>query len=175
MRELLYEILCVKSSFFLNSAPTLLAFYWDIWKNIISVKTIFPKIKKDALNNIMFHEILLMKIMFFLYFFFAKLGKIREIQRNRSPWFKVAGTVNGMPYLLLEFLYFIVAFCPSELGSDFVLLCCFFFLLKGIQNTSKMLQRFFPNKVTRVIKIVFSKKNFRHSCRVCIYACNIYL
>ena len=122
------------------------------------MKTIFPKIKKDALNNIMFHEILLMKIMFFLYFFFAKLGKIREIQGNRSPWFKVADTVNGMHLFTIRVIIFHCSILPLGTWIRFCFVL-FFFLLKGIQNTSKMLQRFFPYKVTRVIKIAFSFKN----------------
>ena len=136
------------------------------------MKTIFPKIKKDALsNNIIFHEILLMKIMFFLYLFFAKLGEIREIQEIDLCGSKLQTLSMECTYLLLQSLYFMVTFYHSERGSDFAS----FFLLKGIQNTSKMLQRFFSSKISRVIKIVFSKKNFRNSCRVCICVCNIYL
>ena len=52
-------------------------------------------------------------------------------------------------YLLLELLYFIVAFTSRNLDPSFF---CFY-LLKGIQNTSKMLQIFFSSKVTRVIKL----------------------
>ena len=119
----------------------------------------------------MFHEILLMKIMFFLCFFFAKLGEIREIHGNRSPWLKVKDTVNGMYLFTIRVIIFHCSILPLRTWIQF----CFFFLLEGIQNTSKMLQRFFSSKVSRVIKIVFSKENFRNSCRVCICVCNIYL
>ena len=104
-----------------------------------SVKIVFPKIKKDTLNNdsrndYMLHEILVMKIMLFLSFFYAKFGKLREIHGNRSLWLEVADKANGLHPLGL---YFIVAFYTSELRSDFY----FFFTQrysKYFENASKI-------------------------------------
>ena len=91
----------------------------------------------------MFHEILLMKIMFFLCFFFAKLGEIREIHGNRSPWLKVKDTVNGMYLFTIRVIIFhCVAFYPSELGSDFAS----FFYSKVFKTPRKWFKDFFPVK-----------------------------
>ena len=109
------------------------------------MKTIFPKIKKDALNNIMFHEILLMKIMFFLYFFFAKLGKIREIQGNRSPWFKVADTVNGMHLFTIRDIIFHCSILPLGTWIRFCFVL-FFFYSKVFKIPRKCFKDFFPIK-----------------------------
>ena len=76
--------------------------------------------------------------MLFLSFVFAKLGAIREIHGNRSPWFKVVDIDNGMHLFTIRVIIFycsILPVYPSEVGSVF-------FLPKGIQSASKMLQRF---------------------------------
>ena len=103
------------------------------------MKTIFPKIKKDALsNNIIFHEILLMKIMFFLYLFFAKLGEICEIHGNRSLWVKVTDTVNGMYLFTITVIIFHGNILP--LGT-WIRFCFFFFTQrysKYLENASKI-------------------------------------
>ena len=80
-----------------------------------------------------------MKI-FFLSFFFAKLDKIREIHGNQSVWLEVADIDNGMHEFTIKIITLhrsILPIYPSEHGSVF-----FFFLLKVIQNTLKMFQRF---------------------------------
>ena len=63
-----------------------------------------------------------MKIMFFFPSFFAKLGTIREIHRNRSPWLEVAGIDNGMQLFTRGVIIFhcsILSFYPSEVGFVF--------------------------------------------------------
>ena len=63
-----------------------------------------------------------MKIMLFLSFVFAKLGAIREIHGNRSPWFEVVDIDNGMHLFTIRVIIFhcsILPVYPAEVGSVF--------------------------------------------------------
>ena len=109
----------------------------DIWQIIISVKTSFDKIKKDALSNLILHgsrnvnsenKCSLLR----------NWAKFVKFQGNRSPWLKVVDVDNGRHLFTRRVIILhcsILPFYPSDLGSGFV-------LLKGIENTSKMLQIF---------------------------------
>lgn len=132
MPELLYDILCVKSVLFLDSLPILKVFNLDIWKIKIFVKTIFVlnNLILDAWWNVNNQN----NCPFYLSFLqnWAKFVKFTEVNLHDS---KLQTLTDNVIHLFTIKSFYIVAFCPSDLGT--------IFLLNSIQNTLKMLPRFF--------------------------------
>lgn len=131
MPELLYDILCVKSVLFLDSLPILKVFNLDIWKIKIFVKTIFVlnNLILDAWWNVNNQN----NCPFYLSFLqnWAKFVKFTEVNLHDS---KLQTLTDNVIHLFTIKSFYIVAFCPSDLGT--------IFLLNSIQNTLKMLPRF---------------------------------
>ena len=131
MPELLYDILCVKSVLFLDSLPILKVFNLDIWKIKIFVKTIFVlnNLILDAWWNVNNQN----NCPFYLSFLqnWAKFVKFTEVNLH-DP--KLQTLTDNVIHLFTIKSFYIVAFCPSDLGT--------IFLLNSIQNTLKMLPRF---------------------------------
>lgn len=131
MPELLYDILCVKSVLFLDSLPILKVFNLDIWKIKIFVKTIFVlnNLILDAWWNVNNQN----NCPFYLSFLqnWAKFVKFTEVNLHDS---KLQTLIDNVIHLFTIKSFYIVAFCPSDLGT--------IFLLNSIQNTLKMLPRF---------------------------------
>ena len=131
MPELLYDTLCVKSVLFLDSLPILKVFNLDIWKIKIFVKTIFVlnNLILDAWWNVNNQN----NCPFYLSFLqnWAKFVKFTEVNLHDS---KLQTLTDNVIHLFTIKSFYIVAFCPSDLGT--------IFLLNSIQNTLKMLPRF---------------------------------
>ena len=131
MPELLYDILCVKSVIFLDSLPILKVFNLDIWKIKIFVKTIFVlnNLILDAWWNVNNQN----NCPFYLSFLqnWAKFVKFTEVNLHDA---KLQTLTDNVIHLFTIKSFYIVAFCPSDLGT--------IFLLNSIQNTLKMLPRF---------------------------------
>ena len=93
--------------------------------------------------------------MLFLSFVFAKLGAIREIHGNRSPWFEVVDIDNGMHLFTIRVIIFhcsILPVYPAEVGS------VFFFYSKVFKVLRKCFKDLFSNKISSVIKKLFSAR-----------------
>ena len=131
MPELLYDTLCVKSVLFLDSLPILKVFNLDIWKIKIFVKTIFVlnNLILDAWWNVNNQN----NCPFYLSFLqnWAKFVKFTEVNLHDS---KLQTLTDNVIHVFTIKSFYIVAFCPSDLGT--------IFLLNSIQNTLKMLPRF---------------------------------
>ena len=88
------------------------------------MKTIFHKIKKDALNNLILYASRNVNnennVLF--PFLFCEMSTICKIHRNRSPWLEVADIDNGMQLFTRGVIIFhcsILSFYPSEVRFVF--------------------------------------------------------